>query len=252
MARVIAVASGKGGVGKSTLSTNLGAALGEMGRKVLLVDVDAQGATTAHLGIKIAPGEATLTEVLRGEASVTDAGVIREVHGVHVIPASAALADVELALAGEMEREVFLTDALDPVLSRYDVVILDCRPEVGLLVINGLVAASEVLIPFTPDFLSLRGVAGFLDSVARVRKRLNKRLRVLGVVPNLYNPRRALTHEVLDAVSHDLKLRVFKCAIRQDVKIAEAPAKGLPVTVYAPHSHGAADFRALAIELEGD
>lgn len=250
MTRVIAVASGKGGTGKSTVTVNLGAALAEKGRKVLIVDVDAQAAATAHLGITLDAKAVTLAEIFRGEATATDAGVIREVHGLHAIPASSALADVELALASEMEREQFLTDALNPVLNRYDFVLLDCRPEVGLLVVNALAVAGEVLIPFVPDFLSLRGIAGLLESVVKIKKRINPRLRVLGVVPNLFNPRRTLTHEVLDAVRRDLKLRVFKCAIRQDVKIAEAPAKGQPVISYAPRSHGAEDFRALAIELE--
>jgi len=252
MPRVIALASGKGGVGKSTVAVNLAAALSERGRKVLVVDVDAQGAATAHLGVKVTATTRTLSELLRGEVAATDKGVIQTVaNGIRVIPASPSLADVELALAGEMSRETFLRDALEPVLKDFDYVMLDARPELSLLTLNCLVAAGEVLIPMPPDFLVARGMAALLTTVAQVKKRLNKRLRVLGVLPVMANMKRSLTLEVLDSVRNDLGLRVFKCAIRTDARIAEAPAKGMSVLQYSPRSHGASDFRSAAIELEG-
>jgi chromosome partitioning protein len=240
---IVAVVNQKGGTGKTTTVLNLGSALARLGRRVLLVDLDPQANLTYSLGIV---PDGTVADVLRGERGFDE--ILVEQEGMAVAPGSRALADVELALASEEGRERVLRERLAGARD-YDVVLLDCPPSLSVLTLNALEAADAVLIPVQLEVLALQGLTQLLDTVRDVRRVLNRRLRVKGIVPVMVDVRRSLSGEILSAIENNVDERVFETVIRENVRVAEAPSFARSVLAYAPSSHGARDYTALAQEF---
>jgi chromosome partitioning protein len=249
LTRTIAVAMQKGGVGKTTTAVNLGAALAEKGQRVLLIDLDAQG----HLTLYMKPPaelEKTIYHLLvEPDTTVTD--VVQEARqmGVHYIPADIELAGAENQLINEIGRESILRDKLEPALRRYDFVIIDCPPSLDLIVINALVAADEVLVPLQAEFLALKGMQELLVTMERVKRRLNPRLELTGILPTLYKHRALHSQEVLAAVRQKYGDKVYDFGITDSIRFAETPLAGQSILQYAKESDGAKGYRALAAKV---
>ncbi|GAY11362.1 ParA family protein [Pseudonocardia sp. N23] len=249
-ARVIAVANQKGGVGKTTSTINLGAALAEYGRRVLLVDFDPQGALSVGLGVQPHQLETTIYNLLM-ERGVEAEDVIMEtsVEGLDLLPSNIDLSAAEVQLVTEVGREQVLGRALKRVLDRYDVVLIDCQPSLGLLTINALACADSVLIPLACEFFSLRGVALLMDTIDKVTDRLNPDLTLLGVLPTMFDPRTLHTREVHQRVVEAFGDKVFEAVINRTIKFPETTVAGEPITSWAPTSNGAEAYRLLAREV---
>jgi chromosome partitioning protein len=242
-ARVIAVANQKGGVGKTTSTINVGAALAEYGRRVLLVDFDPQGALSVGLGVQPHQLDATVYNLLMARDAEAEE-VIRKT-SVPGIDLSAA----EVQLVFEVGREQALGRALKPVLDDYDIVLIDCQPSLGLLTINALACADTVLIPLACEFFSLRGVALLMDTIDKVRDRLNPNLEILGILATMFDPRTLHTREVQHRVREAFGDLVFQAVINRTVRFPETTVAGEPITTWAPASAGAAAYRLLAREV---
>ena len=249
LARTIAVAMQKGGVGKTTTAVNLGAALAELGQRVLLIDLDAQGHLTLYMK---PPGdlEKTIYDLLvNPETTVTD--VVQEAAqmGVHYIPADVELAGAENQLINEIGRESILRDKLEAAQRRYDFIIIDCPPSLDLIVINALVAADEVLVPLQAEFLALKGMQELLITMERVKRRLNPRLELTGILPTLYKQRALHSQEVLAAVREKYGDKVYDFGVTDSIRFAETPLAGQSILQYAKDSDGARAYRALAAKV---
>lgn len=249
MARIIAVANQKGGVGKTTTAVNLGAALSEAGKSVLLVDMDPQASLTVHVGLDDGDEWRSVAQVLEEGASAETAVVQDQLGLFDVVPSSIELAGLELSLSAVVGRESVLRGALGRWVDRYNYVLIDCPPSLGLLTVNCLVAAREVFIPLQTEWFALRGLAQLLQSIEVVRKRVNRRLRISGVIACMYQGRRRLCDEVLEAIRTRFPEQLFKTVIRENIRLAEAPSYGLPVTLYETGARGSEDYRSLAREV---
>ena len=249
-ARIIAVANQKGGVGKTTSTINLGAALTEYGRRVLLVDFDPQGALSIGLGVQAHELDSTIYNLLM-ERGVEIDDVIRptSVEGLDLLPSNIDLSAAEVQLVNEVAREQALGRALKPVTDRYDIVLIDCQPSLGLLTINALACADEVLIPLACEFFSLRGVALLMDTIDKVQDRLNPDLEILGILATMFDPRTLHTREVRQRVVEAFGDLVFESVINRTVRFPETTVAGEPITTWAPHSNGAEAYRLLAREV---
>lgn len=249
-ARVIAVANQKGGVGKTTSTINLGAALAEYGRKVLLVDFDPQGALSIGLGVQAHELDSTIYNLLM-ERGVETSDVIREtsVEGLDLLPSNIDLSAAEVQLVTEVGREQALGRAIKPVLDRYDVILIDCQPSLGLLTINALACADSILIPLACEFFSLRGVALLMDTIEKVQDRLNPDLKILGILATMFDPRTLHTREVRQRVIEAFGDLVFEAVINRTVRFPETTVAGEPITSWAPTSNGAEAYRMLAREV---
>lgn len=247
--KVIAILNQKGGVGKSTTAIDLGAALGELGKQVLLIDLDPQGNTSSGLGIEKNRLDQCIYDVLLGEASLTDVIIPDVCEGLDVAPATINLAGAEVELVAEMARENRLKEATGSIRGRYDYVFIDCPPSLGLLTINALVAADKLLIPIQCEFYALEGVTKLLDSMKRVKTHLNPSLDIFGVLLTMYDGRTTLSKQVASEVRNFFTKRVFDVVIPRSVKISEAPSFGQPITIYDPTGKGAEAYRALAKEV---
>ena len=249
-ARVIAVANQKGGVGKTTSTINLGAALAEYGRKVLLVDFDPQGALSVGLGVQAHELETTIYNLLM-ERGVEIDDVIRptSVEGMDLLPSNIDLSAAEVQLVTEVGREQALGRAIKPALDRYDVILIDCQPSLGLLTLNALACADEILIPLACEFFSLRGVALLIDTIEKVRERLNPRLHIEGILATMYDSRTVHGREVFARVVEAFGDTVFDTVITRTVRFPETTVAGEPITTWAPSSSGALQYRALAKEV---
>ncbi|MDQ2781220.1 MAG: ParA family protein [Actinomycetota bacterium] len=245
---VLAVANQKGGVAKTTSVASLGAAFAESGKRVLLVDLDAQACLTFSLGVDPDAVETSVNEVLLGGASAADA-VIRCADGVDLIPSTIELAGAEAQLLGRPAREYVLRTALEPVLTDYDVVLLDCSPSLGVLTLNALTAAAGLIIPMPCEMLSHRGVGQLLDTVADVRKILNRDLAIVGILPTLFDGRSNHAQAVLADVGERYGLPVLSPPIPRTVRFAEAPAVGRSILTTSRRSHGAEAYREVAAGL---
>ncbi len=249
-ARVIALCNQKGGVGKTTTAINLAAALAEYGRKVLVVDFDPQGA--ASVGLGISPHELDLTVYnLLMDRKLTYTDVLRStaVPGLDLLPANIDLSAAEVQLVSEVARESALTRALRPALDEYDVVVVDCQPSLGLLTVNALTAAHGVVIPLECEFFALRGVALLVETIEKVRDRLNPRLQVDGILATMYDSRTLHAREVVARVHEAFGDRLFQTVISRTVKFPDATVAAEPITSYAPSHAGAEAYRQLAREL---
>ncbi len=248
--RVIAVANQKGGVGKTTSTINLGAALAEYGRRVLLVDFDPQGALSVGLGVHPHQLDTTVYTLLM-EREVEPDEVIRStsVEGMDLLPSNIDLSAAEVQLVFEVGREQALGRAIKQVVDRYDVVLIDCQPSLGLLTINALACADAVLIPLACEFFSLRGVALLMDTIDKVRDRLNPNLSIVGILATMFDPRTLHTREVQHRVREAFGDLVFHSVINRTVRFPETTVAGEPITTWAPTSAGAAAYRLLAREV---
>jgi chromosome partitioning protein len=250
VSRTIAVANQKGGVAKTTTVASLGSALVEQGRKVLLVDLDAQSCLTFSLGLDPDAVELSVHDVLLGRVGASMAIQPTE-DGVDLLPATIELAGTEAQLLSRPGREFVLRSALEEVSAAYDVVLLDCSPSLGVLTLNALTAADELIVPLQCEMLSHRGVGQLLDTVADVQRILNPGLRVLGVLPTMFDGRTNHARAVLADVSERYGLAVLEPAIPKSVRFAEAPAAGRSVLATAPRTRGAEAYRELAGTLLG-
>ena len=249
-ARVIAVANQKGGVGKTTSTINLGAALAEYGRRVLLVDFDPQGALSVGLGVPAHELETTIYNLLM-EHGVEIHDVIREttVKGMDLLPSNIDLSAAEVQLVTEVGREQALGRAIRPALDHYDVILIDCQPSLGLLTINALACADQIMIPLACEFFSLRGVALLMDTIEKVQDRLNPDLQILGILATMFDPRTLHTREVRQRVLDAFGDLVFESVINRTVRFPETTVAGEPITTWAPASNGAEAYRLLAREV---
>ena len=247
--KVIAILNQKGGVGKSTTTINLGAALGEMGKQVLLIDLDPQGNTSSGLGIEKNRLESCIYDVLIGDTPLTDIIIPDVYEGLDVAPATINLAGAEVELVSEMARENRLKEAVGSIRGKYDYVFIDCPPSLGLLTVNALCAANKLLIPIQCEFYALEGVTKLLDSMKRVKGLLNPGLDIFGVLLTMYDGRTTLSRQVAQEVRGFFGKQVFETVIPRTVKISEAPSFGQPITEYDPMGKGAESYRALAKEV---
>jgi chromosome partitioning protein len=248
MARILSVANQKGGVGKTTTVLNLGAALQNEGRRVLLVDLDPQAALSTSLAVPVSETQKTIYHVLLSQIPAS-AAVITDKSRPDLVPANIDLAAAEVELVAEMGRERILADALWPLRDRYDFVLVDCPPSLGLLTINALVAADEVLIPLQCEYLAMRGLGLLLRTVDRVKAKLNPSLEVAGILVTMFNGRTLHAQEVLEEVRKAFGRKVLPVIIKSSVRFKEAPAAGLSILDYATSHEGAKAYRALAKEL---
>lgn len=247
--KILAIINQKGGVGKSTTAVNLAAALGAAGKEVLLVDLDPQGNATSGYGIDKRDIDQCVYNVLLGETPVEDVILAQVGTGVDVLPSTISLAGAEVELVNEMARENRLKNALGSLRGRYDYILIDCPPSLGLLTINALVAADKLLIPIQCEFYALEGVTKLLDSMKRVKSVLNPSLDIYGIVLTMYDARTNLSKQVVDEVRSFFGDTVFETVIPRTVKLSEAPSYGQPVLDYAPENKGTEAYNELAQEV---
>ncbi len=249
MAYILAIANQKGGVGKTTSSVNLAASLSQMKRKVLLVDIDPQGNATMGSGIDKHDLKLSIYDVILGDVGAYEALVDAEAAGYHLLGANADLTGAELDLPEIEQREFRLRKALEAVRNDYDYVIIDCPPALGLLTLNGLVAADSIIIPMQCEYFALEGLSALMESVERIRASFNPGLTVEGLIRTMYDPRNSLSREVsLQLVDH-FGDRVYRTLVPRNVRLAEAPSYGVPVLFYDKYSRGARAYLALAGEV---
>ncbi|GAA1463005.1 ParA family protein [Williamsia maris] len=247
---VIAVCNQKGGVGKTTSTINLGAALAEYGRRVLLVDLDPQGALSAGLGVPHHELELTVHNVLvPPQVSVDEVLHSTRVDGLDLLPSNIDLSAAEIQLVNEVGREHTLARALHPILDRYDYVLIDCQPSLGLLTVNALACADTVLIPMESEYFALRGLALLNDTIDKVRDRLNPRLHLGGILMTMFDARTLHSREVMNRVVEVFGDAVYDTVIARTVRFPETSVAGEPITSWAPKSGGAKAYRALAREV---
>ncbi len=247
--KILAIINQKGGVGKSTTAINLSAALGELGKQVLLVDLDPQGNSSSGLGIEKSRVDNCIYDVLLNDVSIEDVIIPDVCEGLDVVPATINLAGAEVELVSEMARENRLKDAVGSLRGRYDYIFIDCPPSLGLLTINALVAADKLLIPIQCEFYALEGVTKLLDSMKRVKTRLNPTLDIFGVLMTMYDGRTTLSRQVVNEVRGYFNRLVFETLIPRTVKLSEAPSYGQPINLYDPTGKGAQAYMDLAKEV---
>lgn len=249
-ARIIAMCNQKGGVGKTTTTINLGAALAEYGRRVLVVDFDPQGAASVGLGINTLDMDQTVYTVLMDSRSdVRSAIVASAVEGLDVLPANIDLSAAEVQLVNEVARESALARVLRHVVDDYDVILIDCQPSLGLLTVNALTAAHGVIVPVEAEFFALRGVALLVETIETVRDRINPRLKIDGIVATMVDTRTLHSREVLQRLGEAFGDLVYTTQIRRTVKFPDASVATEPITTYAPSHPGAEAYRRLAREV---
>ena len=248
-ARVIAIANQKGGVGKSTTAVNLGACLAEVGRKVLVIDLDPQGNASTGLGIEHEARKGTTYQVLTGQIEIQDALVQTDVEGLWALPSTIDLAGAEIELVSQLSREGRLARAIDPLRSEFDFILLDCPPSLGLLTVNALTAADELLVPIQCEYYALEGLGQLLRNVRLVQQSVNRRLRLTGIVMTMFDARTKLADQVVAEVRAYFGGRVYDAIIPRSVRLAEAPGFWKPIIRYDSDSKGAGAYRRLAQEL---
>ncbi|OKL49138.1 chromosome partitioning protein [Boudabousia liubingyangii] len=249
-ARVIAMCNQKGGVGKTTSTINLSAALAEYGRRVLIVDFDPQGAASVGLGVNAHEMDTTIYNLLmQPRLDVREVIAHTSVEGLDVLPANIDLSAAEVQLVNEVAREQALLRVLEPVMGEYDLIIIDCQPSLGLLTVNALTAAHGVVIPLEAEFFALRGVALLVETIDKVKDRLNPKLKIDGILPTMVDTRTLHTREVLERLEEAFGDTVFETKIRRTVKFPDASVATEPITTYAPNHAGAEAYRQLAREM---
>jgi chromosome partitioning protein len=249
LAKTIAVANQKGGVGKTTTTVNLGACLASLGKRVLCIDLDPQGHTSVGFGIEKERLSLSVYHVLMGKAAVKDVVLPTAVERLSVLPANIQLAAAEVELLSELAREVRLRDAIVPARDQYDFVLMDCPPSLGQLTVNALAAADTVLVPIQGEYLSLEGMALLLNTIRAIRERVNRSLRIEGILLTMFDARTNLGAQVAEEVRKHFGDRVYEVAVPRNVRLSEAPSHGQPIISYDPRSRGAEAYLQLAKEV---
>lgn len=249
MGRIIAVANQKGGVGKTTTSINLSACMAAKGKKVLVIDMDPQGNTTSGYGIQKNELENTVYELIMGDCSVEDCILKEVVPNASIIPANVNLAAAEIELIGVADKDFILKNEIDWVKNNYDFIIIDCPPSLNLLTINAMTTADAVLVPIQCEYYALEGLSQLIHTINLVKERLNPDLDMDGVVFTMYDSRTNLSNQVVDNVKRNLNQKVYNTLIPRNIRLAEAPSYGQPISVYDPKSAGAESYMALADEV---
>lgn len=248
MGTIIAIANQKGGVGKTTTAINLSACMAELGKRVLVIDVDPQGNTTSGLGIDKNDIENTAYELILGECSVSDA-IIKADENLDLIPANVNLAGAEIELLGINEKEYILKNEIDYIKHEYDFIIIDCPPSLNMLTVNAMTTAGSVLVPIQCEYYALEGISQLIHTIDLVKERLNSRLKLNGVVFTMYDARTNLSSDVVNSVKESLDTKVYNTIIPRNVRLAEAPSHGMPITKYDPKSAGSISYMNLAKEV---
>ena len=247
--RVIAIANQKGGVGKTTTAVNLGAALADLGFRVLIVDLDPQGNATTGVGLNPRDVSGSIYDVLMSNTPMDDCVEATAIQNLFVAPATIDLAGAEIELVPQISRELKLKRAIDSVRDEFDLVLIDCPPSLGLLTVNGLAAADDVLVPIQCEYYALEGLGQLLRNVALVQADLNPSLDVRGIILTMYDARTKLADQVVDEVREYFGPKVYRTVVPRTVRLSEAPSYGQPITVFDSRSSGAQAYRDLAKEV---
>lgn len=244
MSKVISISNHKGGVGKTTSVINIGFGLNKLGKKILLIDLDPQANLSQSLGI-IEPGK-TIYGALRGDYDIEPIEIVK---GLDIIPSTLDLSGAEVEMSGEAGREYILRELIDPLRGSYDYILIDNPPSLGLLTINSFTASDEVFIPLQAQYLALQGLTKLIEVIDKIKRRLNKELKVGGVFITQYDGRKVLNRDVVATIEAHFKDEVFKTRVRDNIALAEAPAQGLDIFRYNPKSYGAEDYLSLSKEI---
>ena len=249
MGKIIAIANQKGGVGKTTTSVNLSTSLADLGKRVLLVDLDPQGNSTSGLGINKGALKRSLYDVLVEDAAPRGAILQTDVERLDIMPSTVDLAGAEIRLVGMKKREYQLKSVLEKLKSKYDYILIDCSPSLGLITVNSLTAADSVIIPVQCEYFALEGISKLLNTIKIIKSKLNPKLEIEGFLLTMYDSRLRLANQIYDEVKRHFQELVFKTVIQRNVKLSESPSHGLPVILYDAESNGAKNHLALAKEI---
>ena len=252
MGKIIAIANQKGGVGKTTTTTNLAAGLAEHGKKVLVIDIDPQGNATSGLGIEKSELDNTVYEMILGECEFEDCVVESIVPNLWVLPSDVDLSGAEIDMIGLDRREFILKDIMDKKRRKYDYIVIDCPPSLNVLTVNAMTCADSVIVPIQCEYYALEGLSQLIHTIELIKERLNKKLKIEGIVFTMYDVRTNLSLEVVETVKENLNQKIYKTVIPRNVRLAEAPSYGQPISMYDPKSTGAIAYDNLTKEVLGE
>ena len=249
MSKIIAIANQKGGVGKTTTAINLTAALGELKKKVLAIDMDPQGNLTNGVGLNKDEVEKSVYDIFCGEGNIEECIHSEVLENLDVLPGNINLSAIELELINEEDREFILKKEVDKIKDNYDYIIIDCPPALSILTINALTTANSVLVPIQSEYYALEGLTQLVHTIELVKERLNPELEIEGIVFTMYDARTNLSYQVVENVKENIGYKVYETIIPRNIRLAEAPSYGLPISSYDPKSTGAKKYRELAEEV---